>query len=266
MTEDSVKIAVRVRPFNQREIELNSSLIIEMDGPTTLIKNPKDQNDVRRFTFDYSYWSYDGFETLSNGVNIAVPGSKYADQTRVFSDLGGLIVKNANAGYNTTLMAYGQTGSGKSFSMFGYSPNRGMIPMICEELFNAIEETSKTSPNLQCRMTFSMLEIYQDKVHDLLNTKTGDLKTRFNPKIGFYVEDLLALPVQSYTEIETLAEKGTKARTVAATKMNSTSSRSHTILIITYIQINKKDNSEKRSIINLVDLAGSERTTEAGTS
>lgn len=105
-----------------------------------------------------------------------------------------------------------------------------------------------------------MLEIYQDKVRDLLDENGGDnLKVRNHPKLGFYVENLKSIPVFKYEEIERLCDRGTKSRTVASTRMNATSSRSHTIIIISFAQINKADNTEKRSLVNLVDLAGSER-------
>ena len=61
-TEESVKVAVRVRPFNSREIERNANLIIQMQGNTTSIQDPNKPNaEPRRFTFDYSYWSHDSF-------------------------------------------------------------------------------------------------------------------------------------------------------------------------------------------------------------
>lgn len=74
-----------------------------------------------------------------------------------------------------------------------------------------------------------------------------------------------SFPVKNYAEIDRLSEMGTRNRTVAATRMNATSSRSHTIIMITFQQINKADNSEKRSVINLVDLAGSERQSDTQT-
>lgn len=59
----SVKVAVRVRPFNSREIGRESKCIIEMSGATTAITNPKvppgTSDSVKRFNFDYSYWSHD---------------------------------------------------------------------------------------------------------------------------------------------------------------------------------------------------------------
>ena len=61
--------------------------------------------------------------------------AKYADQKKVFNDLGAGILKNAWNGFNASLFAYGQTGSGKSYSVVGYGNNKGIVPMVCEEIF-----------------------------------------------------------------------------------------------------------------------------------
>ena len=94
MAEESVKVAVRVRPFNQREKDANSTLVIDMAGNQTLIKKPKSNDEPRKFAFDFSYYSHDGFKTESNGY-FSPANDKYADQKKVFSDLGVGIMKNA---------------------------------------------------------------------------------------------------------------------------------------------------------------------------
>ena len=62
---ESVQVAVRVRPFNGREKDRNSTCIIRMRGKTTVIINP-DTEEEKEFAFDYSYWSHDGFDILDN--------------------------------------------------------------------------------------------------------------------------------------------------------------------------------------------------------
>ncbi len=130
----SVKVAVRVRPFNAREKELNSTLCVAMEGPMTILTNPEDQKE-RPYTFDYSFWSHDGFENDEAGYSRAVD-PKYADQQRVFDLVGKEVLDNAWEGYHCCLFAYGQTGAGKSYSMVGYGANRGIVPIACEEIFN----------------------------------------------------------------------------------------------------------------------------------
>ena len=83
--EENVKVAVRVRPFNKREIGRNARNIIEMRGKTTTITDPAD-NETKSFTFDYSYWSFDGSKEDKDGYcgpDKSHPnGSKFADQVR----------------------------------------------------------------------------------------------------------------------------------------------------------------------------------------
>lgn len=84
-----------------------------------------DSKEKKSFTFDFSYWSHDGFKVDENGIYIPDGiSSKYASQEKVYDDLGTGILKNAYNGYNCSLFAYGQTGSGKSYSVIGYGKNK----------------------------------------------------------------------------------------------------------------------------------------------
>lgn len=271
MPEDNVKVAVRVRPFNSREKDRGAKLIIQMNGNTTTIKNPEEPNEEpRKFAFDYSYWSHDGFTEQEDGLLVPVKGSNYADQPRVFEELGRGVLSNAWEGYNSCLFAYGQTGSGKSFSMVGYGCNKGIVPIFCDQLFVGISQKKDEGTKTEFEVTFSMLEIYNEQVRDLLNpssNKKGGLKVREHPKKGFYVEALKQTPVQSYQEIEDRMDEGTRNRTVAATQMNATSSRAHTIVGIKFTQKSINDAGQemaKTAVCNLVDLAGSERAESTG--
>ncbi|VDL84015.1 unnamed protein product [Nippostrongylus brasiliensis] len=268
---DNVVVAVRVRPFNDREKSRKAQLIIDMpDGQRTCIRDPNNPSDEKWFTFDHSYWSHDGFKTEKNGY-FSPESDKYADQNRVFNDLGRGVLENAWAGYNCSLFAYGQTGSGKSYSIVGFKSNKGIVPTVCEELFKKIEEKKDSKKGGSYEVFISMFEIYCEKIRDLLSSKEppkGGLKLREHPKTGFYVENLSSAPVNSYKEIEEMIEQGTKNRTIAATNMNATSSRAHTIVKLLFVQKSAKSgggSTSKKSEINLVDLAGSERQRDAGT-
>lgn len=181
------------------------------------------------------------------------------------------MMSNAWDGYNSTVFAYGQTGSGKSYSVIGWNANKGIVPMFCEQLFNAIDEKkSSDKSGATFEVMFSMMEIYNEIARDLLNAK-GDkkngLKIRENPKKGFYAENLTQSPVDSYKAIDAKMNEGTTNRTIAATNMNETSSRAHTIVCITFTQKRKNDAGQemaKTSVNNLVDLAGSERVASTG--
>ncbi|OAF69255.1 hypothetical protein A3Q56_02996 [Intoshia linei] len=267
MSSESVRVAVRVRPFNSREIDRKSKCIIAMNGNQTSIKNP-DGGEPKKFSFDFSYWSHNDYYE-KDGILIPNAGSNYASQDNVYNDLGGNVLDNAFKGYNCSLFAYGQTGSGKSYSMVGYGKNRGIVPITCDRLFDKIKTDKDGGSDTRFEVTFSMLEIYNEQVRDLLckSSPKGGLAIRQNVKLGlFYVQNLKKVPVGSYVDINGRIEEGTKNRTVASTQMNATSSRAHTVVTIIFDQIIKTGNGEtkKSSTINLVDLAGSERADSTG--
>lgn len=113
------------------------------------------------------------------------------------------------------------------------------------------------------------MEIYCERVRDLLNPKNkGNLRVREHPLLGPYVEDLSKLAVTNYQDIHDIIDEGNKARTVAATNMNETSSRSHAVFTIFFTQQRHDEmtglDTEKVSKISLVDLAGSERADSTG--
>ncbi|KAK2831775.1 hypothetical protein Q7C36_016861 [Tachysurus vachellii] len=258
MAGASVKVAVRVRPFNSREINKESKCIIQMSGNTTTIINPKQPKENKSFNFDYSYWSH----TSPEDVN-------YACQKQVYMDIGEEMLLHAFEGYNVCIFAYGQTGAGKSYTMMGKQEKdqQGIIPLLCEDLFTKINDNGDN--NMSYSVEVSYMEIYCERVRDLLNPKNkGNLRVREHPLMGPYVEDLSKMAVTSYNDIQDLMDSGNKARTVAATNMNETSSRSHAVFNIIFTQkrhdSDTDNTSEKVSKISLVDLAGSERADSTG--
>uniref|UniRef100_A0A672ZA19 Kinesin family member 1C n=1 Tax=Sphaeramia orbicularis TaxID=375764 RepID=A0A672ZA19_9TELE len=260
MAGASVKVAVRVRPFNSREVGRSAKCVIQMQGNTTCISNPKQQNKdgAKNFTFDYSYWSHTTADDPS-----------FASQKQVYKDIGEEMLLHAFEGYNVCIFAYGQTGAGKSYTMMGKQEpgQEGIIPQLCEDLFQRTGEN--TDPDLNYSVEVSYMEIYCERVRDLLNPKSqGTLRVREHPILGPYVEDLSKLAVTGFIDIRDLMDAGNKARTVAATNMNETSSRSHAVFTIVFTQKRRDQltglDTEKVSKISLVDLAGSERADSSG--
>lgn len=265
----SLKVAVRARPLNNRELELGSKCIIQMEGQKTTIFNTKLYGEAgmegdkgrdykKEFFFDYSYWSADPKD------------GHFIKQEQVFNDLGQGVLDSAFEGYNACLFAYGQTSAGKTYTMMGTSEEIGLIPRICKGLFRYIDQN--TSLNSSFRTEVSYLEIYNEHVRDLLRPQKlkklpqQNLKVREHPKEGPYVEGLTKQHVSDLDSIEVLIEQGNKLRATASTRMNNASSRSHAIFTIKFTQAKLIGDmpSETISKIHLVDLAGSERASASG--
>lgn len=236
-------------------------------NPTTeetklLIPTPTDPANARSmtrrvveeksFTFDKSFWSHDDAD------------EHYAHQEHVYNSLGEEFLDHNFEGYHTCIFAYGQTGSGKSYTMMGTPEQQGLIPRTCQDLFERIE--SNDSPNISYTVRVSYFEVYNEHVRDLLVPRTDPpcyLKIRESPTEGPYVKDLTDQPVRNYDDIMRLMKSGDMSRTVASTKMNDTSSRSHAVFTIMLKQIHADmssgETTERTARIRLVDLAGSER-------
>ncbi|CAG5116350.1 unnamed protein product, partial [Candidula unifasciata] len=171
-----------------------------------------------------------------------------SNQLKVFQDLGQGVLRNAFEGYNCSLFAYGQTGSGKSYSMVGYGPN------------NVFLSTQRF------QVTFSMLEIYNEQVRDLLSKDSlkGGTSCAAESQTGHVLQHV---HINSCESAQLCLHSGTSNRTVASTNMNATSSRAHTVVTIVFDQIIKNSDGDETKIsstMNLVDLAGSERADSTG--
>ncbi|XP_052105920.1 uncharacterized protein LOC127738640 isoform X2 [Mytilus californianus] len=260
----NVKVAVRVRPINKRELEQNGKNIVDTNGDAISVTNIKvdsqaeygdSRERIKTFTFDYCYDS------------TGEPHSpQYAPQQLVFQDLGTEVLQAAFEGYNACVLAYGQTSTGKTYTMTGIREDPGLIPRICEGLFSRVDDF-EASDRTTFRINISYLEIYNERVRDLLRPSLSQrnekytLKVREHPKEGPYVQDLSSHVVKDNEQIQTLLDKGNESRTTASTYMHDHSSRSHAIVTINFIQAKLDDDlpHEIVSKIHLVDLAGSER-------
>ncbi|XP_040020195.2 kinesin-like protein KIF13A isoform X3 [Gasterosteus aculeatus] len=263
MSDSKVKVAVRVRPMNRREIELKTKCVVDMEDNQTVLHPPPSsaKGDNRKqskvFAFDHCFWSMD---------EANVP--KYAGQEVVFKCLGEGILENAFQGYNACIFAYGQTGSGKSFSMMGNGDQPGLIPRLCCSLFERVHREENEGHTFKVEVSY--MEIYNEKVRDLLDPKGSrqSLKVREHKVLGPYVDGLSQLAVTNFEDIEVLMSEGNKSRTVAATNMNEESSRSHAVFSIivtqTLYDLQSGNSGEKVSKLSLVDLAGSERVSKTG--
>ncbi|XP_045888935.1 kinesin-like protein KIF13B isoform X2 [Micropterus dolomieu] len=264
LDDANVKVAVRLRPMNRREKELNTKCVVEMVKNQTILHpgganlgKGDSRNQSKVFAYDYCFWSMDETDK-----------EKFAGQDVVFQCLGESLLRNAFQGYNACIFAYGQTGSGKSYTMMGSGDQPGLIPRLCSALFERTQKEQREEESFTVEVSY--MEIYNEKVRDLLDPKGGrqTLRVREHKVLGPYVDGLSRLAVASYKDIESLMSEGNKSRTVAATNMNEESSRSHAVfnIILTHTLKDLKSGTsgEKVSRLSLVDLAGSERAAKTG--
>ena len=249
---ESVKVVVRCRPLNAKEIEQGHECCVNMFSDRGLIelRNPNlgPTDPIKTFTFDAVY-------------------DRNSKQLDLYAETFAPLVDSVLDGFNGTIFAYGQTGTGKTYTMEGIkndAENRGVIPNSFEHIFSHIAK----SENQLYLVKASYLEIYMEDVRDLLakdQTKALELKER--PDTGVYVKDLSTFVCKSISEIEHVMNVGNQNRSVGCTNMNEHSSRSHAIFIIT-VECSEQDKSGESHIrvgkLNLVDLAGSERQAKTG--
>ncbi|KAM4703214.1 kinesin-like protein KIF17 [Rhinophrynus dorsalis] len=251
MASECVKVVVRCRPMNERELDLNCQVVVTMDSSRgqCFIRKPEGvEEPPKQFTFDGAYYTDHCTEQIYN--EIAYP-----------------LVEGVTEGYNGTIFAYGQTGSGKSFSMQGIPEppaQRGIIPRAFEHIFESIQ----CAENTKFLVRASYLEIYNEEIRDLLGEDTKQkLELKEHPERGVYVKALSQHTVHSVRECENIMETGWRNRSVGYTLMNKDSSRSHSIFTIN-IEICSTDEKGEDHLragkLNLVDLAGSERQSKTG--
>lgn len=241
----NVNVMCRFRPISDKEREQSKGLCIEsMDNHQVTVKNSNDLN-VFRFSFDRIF-------------------NPKANQEEVFQVAAKPIIDSVLEGFNGTIFAYGQTSSGKTYTMMGdleSKDNQGIIPRMVKHVFNHIENSPS---EYEYTVKLSMMEIYMERIKDLIQTDRVNLNIREDKNRGNFVEDLSEHYVSSEEEIMELVQIGANNRTTKFTNMNDFSSRSHTILMLLIKSTNIDDMSIKTGKLFLVDLAGSEKIAKTG--
>ncbi|XP_064632351.1 uncharacterized protein LOC135490785 isoform X2 [Lineus longissimus] len=174
-------------------------------------------------------------------------------QAEVFEDTLPIIMSCVD-GYNVCILAYGQTGSGKTFTMMGPEKDPGVNVRSIRELLKICNEREKIKYTLKC----SMVEIYNETIQDLLSSNVQALEIRSQGK-SIQIPNITEMPVNTLDDIKEIIEKGDKNRHVASTKMNSTSSRSHLVMMINVEGHDNVSKATTKGVLTLCDLAGSER-------
>lgn len=170
-------------------------------------------------------------------------------------------------GYNGTVFAYGQTGAGKSYTMMGSDiddeEGKGIIPRIVEHIFAGVVASPAS---LEFTIRVSYMEIYMERIRDLLCPVNDNLPIHEEKSRGVYVKGLLECYVSSVEEVYEVLRRGGNNRAVAATNMNQESSRSHSVVQMIINQKDVNTGSVKTGQLFLVDLAGSEKVGKTGAS
>jgi len=205
-------------------------------------------------------------KTSAMGANITQTHSYAFDRVfgpasqngEVFEEISQL-VQSALDGYNVCIFCYGQTGSGKTFTM---SSTDGMIPRATAQIYS--EATRLEEKGWRYKMEGSFVEVYNETYNDLLGRAEDldkkKLEVRHDPaKKQTTLENAVSVALDGPHRVEEIMERASKNRSVAATKANMRSSRSHSVFILKLVGENSITGEKSQGTLNLVDLAGSER-------
>lgn len=233
-----VRVAVRVRPFLSHEIARGDENIIQSQDETSLeLWNYRYESESLRYTFDACY-------------------DDKSTQSAIFHNEIKPLLRGPLQGQNTTCFAFGPTGAGKTHTMQGTEEDPGIIPLAIKELLFLLNADSS---RYSYEMTMSYLEIYNEKVYDLLDVKEGDLPIREDQQHNIVIPGLSEVSVHSLEEFNARFATALLNRSSAPTKLNTRSSRSHAVLTIKITRQEKTSPFRKLTgKVNLIDLAGSE--------
>lgn len=259
--EISIKVIVRVRPYNEREMQDNHRTVIEVVDDKMLIFDPKE----KQAPFFFHNVAQKGRDMLKKqNKQLQFIFDRVFDSTStnndVFEGSTKNLISNLLDGYNCSVFAYGATGAGKTHTMLGNKEDRGITYCTVAELFSEIEKQSKQR---EFNLNVTYLEIYNENVQDLLH-KSGQLHLREDGRSGVVVAGLQPIAIQSAEELLLLLAEGNKNRTQHPTDANKESSRSHAVFQVYIEIIDKLDNQVQRVKLSMIDLAGSERASATG--
>eukprot|EP00804_Cyclotella_cryptica_P017534 CCRYP_006708-RA/>CCRYP_006708-RA protein AED:0.02 eAED:0.02 QI:472/1/1/1/1/1/3/175/1303 len=252
-----IRVYVRIRPLSVNEIDAGYVNVMTKEDERTVVmsSDPATSTEAKDWEFDRVF----------NGSDL--DGNT---QEAIFNDTS-LLLTSAIDGFNVCIFAYGQTGSGKTYTMFGGEDEsqKGLAPRVAFELFKKLKRRETTH---DIEVWVSMLELYTDKLNDLLVSKdndenVSDLKIRLaeHTTSGLVeVEGAKVEQVINASELLDTLKRGSKSRVCSSTKMNADSSRSHMMATIVLSLRNKRTGTVVNGKLTLVDLAGSERVGKSG--
>lgn len=244
----NIRVMCRVRPKHDSETDPAKISFPDMDtdskevamlGPEKISATGKDITPSYAYSFDRVFGP-----TSQNG--------------EVFEEISQL-VQSALDGYNVCIFCYGQTGAGKTFTM---SSADGMIPRATAQIY--AEAKRLEEKGWHYKMEGSFIEVYNETYNDLLGRAEDLDKKKVEvrhdaAKKQTILENTVSVALDSPRRVEEILETADRNRTVAATKANMRSSRSHSVFILKLVGTNEITGERSEGTLNLVDLAGSER-------
>ena len=179
-------------------------------------------------------------------------------QKAVFEGTAQKVVADVVRGGNATVFAYGATGSGKTYTMMGSDDAPGLILQTSDQIFARAADASEDAA---VSVTMQYVEIYNERIQDLLNAENSDLDVREAPGRGTFVAGASTHTVSSRQELEAAIYRGNLYRTTEATNVNEVSSRSHAVLQLRFELTPRFEENGVTRIgkLSMIDLAGSER-------
>jgi len=238
----SIKVFTRLRPLNKLEKEQGGECCVQYTDKSIKVK-------VAGVETPYDF----GFDGIFGPE---------CSQKDMFDQVAKPVIDGLIEGYNGTIFAYGQTSSGKTFTMEGpdiideEGKLLGIVPRMMRYLFDLIMNSSE---DIEFQVKVSFLELYNEKLQDLLDPRKNNLQIKEDKSKGIFVQDVTEVYVNSAEQMRQIHKSGSENKTTAATRMNERSSRSHSIFILNVSQKDTKTETTKISKLFFVDLAGSEK-------
>ncbi|KAF2100911.1 carboxy-terminal kinesin 2 [Rhizodiscina lignyota] len=250
----NIRVFCRVRPTLEGELDQKANIIFpdaEADKKEITVQGPEQVSSLGKVSTTNHAFNFD----RSFG-----PSSQNAE---VFEEISQL-VQSALDGYNVCIFCYGQTGAGKTFTM---SSSDGMIPRAVEQIYTSAQALEEKGWSYTMKGQF--VEIYNETINDLLG-KAEELDKKKHEirhdmqRCKTTITDITEVPLDTPETMESLMQRAQKNRSVAATKANERSSRSHCVFILNLVGVNAVTGERSEGVLNLVDLAGSERLALSG--
>lgn len=251
----NIRVMCRVRPTNDNDPGDDMARVaypdVEKESRELEIQGPEETSSLGKVTRKTNAFAFD---------QVFGPTATNED---VFEEISQL-VQSALDGYNVCIFCYGQTGAGKTYTM---SSADGMIPRATHQIYDTAKKLEEKGWSYS--MEGSFIEVYNEDIHDLLgNAKDYDKKKHEiihdQQKKQTTVTGLKSVPLDSPNTVESILKQAAANRSVAATKSNERSSRSHSVFILKLVGKNSATNETSEGTLNLVDLAGSERLKISG--